>query len=169
VNVRGIAADLLAITITNRQKSLRIDRKRMRRAIQTILRDADIAEAQISVAVVDDVTIAKLHERFLSDPDPTDVLSFLMERSPKVLEGEVVVSADTAQAAAPRYGHTAEDELLLYVIHGTLHLVGYDDSTPRMRAVMQRKEREYLAQTETRANRETTSTTKTQRHKAGAR
>ena len=136
---------LITISITNRQKTLPVDRQRMRGAVRAILRDAGIAEAQISMAVVDDAAIAKLHEEFLGDPDPTDVLSFLLERSADVLEGEVVVSAETARTAAPRYGCTAEDELLRYVIHGTLHLVGYDDATPRKRAVMRKKEREYLA------------------------
>jgi probable rRNA maturation factor len=137
-------ANLISITITNRQKTLPVDRKRIRGAMRAIVRDAGVAEARINVAVVDDATIAQLHQQFLGDPDPTDVLSFLLEQPPNALEGDVVVSADTAQAYAPRYGCTPEDELLRYVIHGTLHLVGYDDVTPQKRATMQRKEREYL-------------------------
>jgi probable rRNA maturation factor len=134
---------IATIHITNRQKTLPVDRRRMRRAILAILRDAGISAANISVALVDNPTIAKLHERFLGDPNPTDVLSFLLERSEKSLEGEVVASADAARASAPRYKSTPEDELLLYVIHGTLHLVGYDDATPRQRAAMRKKEMEY--------------------------
>ena len=72
------------------------------------------------------------------------MLSFVLERSEQSLEGEVVVSAETALACAARYKSTPEDELLRYVIHGTLHLVGYDDATPRQRAAMRRKERKYL-------------------------
>jgi probable rRNA maturation factor len=135
---------LITIAITNRQKGMRIDRLRMRRAIRAILHDAEVTEAQLSVAVVDDPAIAKLHDEFLDDPDPTDVLSFLLERSPNALEGEVVVSADTARRIAPKYGCAAETELLRYVIHGTLHLVGYDDATPPQRAAMKRQERKYL-------------------------
>jgi probable rRNA maturation factor len=135
---------LITITITNRQKTLRIDRKRIRGAVHAVVQDAGIAEAQIGVAIVDDAAIAKLHDEFLGDPEPTDVLSFVLERSERSLEGEVVVSADTARAFAPRYGCTAEEELLLYVIHGTLHLVGYDDTTPRKRAVMRKREQKYL-------------------------
>jgi probable rRNA maturation factor len=135
---------LIAIHITNRQKTLPVDRRRMRRTIQAIVRDAGIAEAKIGIALVDDPTIAKLHQQFLDDPEPTDVLSFVLDRSGQSLEGEVVASADTARACAPKYKSTPEDELLLYVIHGTLHLVGYDDVTPRQRAVMRKKETEYL-------------------------
>ena len=116
----------------------------MRRAVLAIVRDAEISEAQISVAVVDDPTIAELHKKYLGDPDPTDVLSFVLEQSFGVLEGEVIVSAETALASAPRYGCTADDELLRYVIHGTLHLVGYDDTTPPGRAVMRKQEKKYL-------------------------
>jgi probable rRNA maturation factor len=132
------------LSITNRQKTLPIDRRRIRRAILAILRDADVTDANLSVAIVDDPTIAELHERFLNDPTPTDVLSFVLERSETFLEGEVVVSADTAAANAKRYRSTPEDELLRYAIHGTLHLVGYDDLAPAERAVMRRREKKYL-------------------------
>jgi probable rRNA maturation factor len=160
---------LITVTITNRQKALRIDRKRLRGAIQAIVRDAAIGNARISVAVVDDAAIAKLHDEFLNDPAPTDVLSFLLERSPQMLEGEVVVSTDTARTVAPRYGSSAEDELLLYVIHGTLHLVGYDDATPRKRAVMQKEEQKYLSLSRTHTKNTlkgvTTETQRTRREK----
>jgi len=135
---------VIVIHITNRQKTLPVDRRRMRQAVRAIVRDAGISEATISIAIVDDPTIAKLHQQFLDDPEPTDVLSFVLERSEQSLEGEVVASADTARTCAPRYRSTPEEELLLYVIHGTLHLVGYDDTTPRRRAVMRKKEMEYL-------------------------
>ncbi|MEN6404868.1 MAG: rRNA maturation RNase YbeY [Thermoguttaceae bacterium] len=137
---------MISISITNRQKKLPVDRRRMRLALRAILDDADIADAQLSVAVVDDPTIARLHDEFLNDPTPTDVLSFVLERSAGLLEGEVVASADTASRCAARYGNTPERELLLYVIHGALHLVGYDDTTPEQRAVMRKKEKKYLGQ-----------------------
>jgi probable rRNA maturation factor len=136
---------LISITITNRQKRLPIDRRRIRRAVGAIVRDAAISNAQIGVAVVDDPAIAKLHDEFLDDPTPTDVLSFVLERSLQCLEGEVVVSADTAAGNAPHYSSTPEDELLRYVIHGTLHLVGHDDATPKGRAAMRKREQQYLS------------------------
>jgi probable rRNA maturation factor len=58
----------------------------------------------------------------------------------------VIVSADTARAAAARYRCPPAHELALYVIHGTLHLVGYRDDTPRARAAMSATQRRYLAQ-----------------------
>jgi probable rRNA maturation factor len=101
-------------------------------------------DAAIGVPVVDDSTIARLHGEFLDDPTPTDVLSFVLENSPDRLEGEIAVSADTARSSAESYDWPPENELLLYVIHGTLHLVGYDDITPKKRKIMRQKEQEFL-------------------------
>lgn len=113
--------------------------------MRIILEDESIERAKIDVAVVDDLTIAELHQRYLNDPEATDVLSFVLEQTSKYLEGEIVVSADTAAASAPNYNWTAANELLLYVIHGALHLVGYDDTATKKRSIMREKEGEYLA------------------------
>jgi probable rRNA maturation factor len=134
---------LISIRIANRQKAVHLDRVRVRQTIRAILADAGIQQAAISVAVVDDPAIAALHEQFLDDPSPTDVLSFVLEQTPETLEGEVVASADTAAASAPRYHSTPEEELLLYIVHGTLHLVGFDDVTPPLRKRMRAAERKY--------------------------
>ena len=108
-----------------------------------MLRAAGVAHARISVALVDDETIARLNWRYLRHRGPADVLSFVLDDRDG-LEGEVVVGAETALRAAPKYGWLPHDELLLYVVHGMLHLVGYDDRTARQRAEMQRKEKEVL-------------------------
>ncbi len=91
---------MLSITVTNTQSQLPVDKKRLREAVRMILQDESIYRAKIGVAVVDDATIAQLHQRYLGDPDPTDVLSFVLEQSPKYLEGEIVVSAETARQSA---------------------------------------------------------------------
>lgn len=110
-----------------------------------ILEDEAVERAEISLAVVDDATIRRLNGEYLGRDETTDVLSFLLERDEGSLEGEVIVSAETARSTAPRFGWTADDELLLYVIHGILHLVGYDDATAGQRARMRRREAAYLA------------------------
>jgi probable rRNA maturation factor len=143
-----LAASLYHIAITNCQKTLPIDRRKIRRAVSEILRDAGIVHAEISIAIVDDPTIAKLHAEYLDDPTPTDVLSFVLEQTEQKLEGEVIASADTAKAYAPRFRSEPDEELLRYVLHGTLHLVGYDDTTPAKRSVMRKQERKYLERVE---------------------
>jgi len=137
--------DVIAIDVTNRQTALPLDEPRLRQAVRMILQDASIPEAQIGVAVVDDATIHELNRRYLEHDEATDVLSFVLERSERYLEGEVVVCADVAREAAPRFGWSAQDELLLYVIHGTLHLLGCDDAEPTDRAEMRGRERTYLS------------------------
>jgi len=136
---------VIAIEVINRQTELPVDRRLLKRAVRMILKEDAIPEARISIAVVDDATIHGLNRQYLKHNEPTDVLSFVLERSARLLDGEVVVSADTARAVAPRFGWSAGDELLLYVIHGTLHLVGCDDVTPADRAEMRARERACLA------------------------
>ncbi len=135
---------MIQVAIANKQQHLKIDRRTIRRTVQQILLDHGVTEALVSVAVLDDAAIAELHARYLGDPEPTDVLSFPLEQAAGRLEGEVVVSAQTAVAVARRYKTKPETELLRYVVHGTLHLVGYDDGTRTERARMRAGERRYL-------------------------
>lgn len=136
---------MIHVEISNRQQALPVDRRLLRRAVRAVLTEEGIADAEISLAIVDDPTIRDLHRRYLGHDDPTDVISFVLERTETWLEGEVIVSADTARTAAPRYGCSPAEELLRYVIHGTLHLAGYRDDTPRERTTMRAGERKYLA------------------------
>ena len=136
---------MLSIDISNRQTALPFDAQRLKRTAEALLRDAGIDSAELSIAVVDDPTIHQLNRQFLEHDQPTDVLSFLLEREGGHLEGEVIVSSETALRSAARYGWSPEDELLLYLIHGTLHLVGYDDHTSEERVAMRAGERRYLA------------------------
>jgi len=132
------------IEISNRQNLLAIDIKRLRGAVAAVLEEEGFENAAIDIAVVDDPTIHDLNRRFLNHDEPTDVLSFPMGDS-EGLEGDVIVSAETALRSAGRYDWPAADELLLYVIHGTLHLVGYDDIDDVSRAEMRSREKHYLA------------------------
>jgi probable rRNA maturation factor len=134
-----------SIAVANRQKLLKIDVRLLKRYVRQILDDASIASSDISIAVVDDREIARVHGEFLDDPTPTDVISFILDCSDGHLEGEIVASAETAQARAAEYEQSPERELLLYVIHGALHLVGYDDTTAAERKKMRAQEKHYLA------------------------
>jgi len=136
---------MIDVAVSNRQTRLAVDGDRLGEAVRAVMAGSTISRAEISVVVVDDPTIHDLNRRFLDHDWPTDVISFPLEQEDGYVEGEVVASADTALAEAPTYGWSGEDELLLYVIHGTLHLVGYDDATPEEKAEMQRRQREILA------------------------
>jgi probable rRNA maturation factor len=119
--------------------------KRLKEAAKRVLREAEVAAAEVSLAVVDDATIHRLNRRHLSHDYPTDVLSFLLADPPPCLEGEVIVSWDRACEVARQYGWPVEDELLLYVIHGMLHLVGYDDHDSQQLQRMREAETRHLA------------------------
>lgn len=117
------------ISLTNETETP-VDVEQIERAIRWALADSPYEEAIVSVAIVDDDTIHELNQQFLAHDYPTDVLSFTLEDDPPRLEGEIIASVDTARQNALEAGWSADDELLLYVIHGTLHLAGYLDKDP---------------------------------------
>jgi len=112
--------------------------------VKAIMEDHGFNEGEVSLAIVDDPTMHQLNREHLQHDYPTDVLSFVLESAKPMLDGEVIVSCDTAQKVAPEYSWSAQNELLLYFIHGSLHLVGYDDHNDEDRAAMRAKEAEYL-------------------------
>ncbi len=138
-----MAHDNYRIEIADRQ-SHTLDHQRIVAAISMILDDHHYQKAEVSVALVDDETIHHLNRQYLQHDYPTDVLSFLLESSDDFLEGEIIVSTDTAQGFACQLQITLEQELMLYIIHGALHLVGLDDTDPTSTAEMRTAEQKYL-------------------------
>ena len=116
---------------------------------------AEAASVAISVALVDDPTIRALHREFQDQDSATDVLSFPLSDDgdgPDAFDpdaegpgGEVVVSVDTARREAATRGVPFEAELSLYVIHGVLHIIGYDDLEDAPRERMRAAEARHLA------------------------
>ena len=135
----------LTINVTSQQTALTVDKRRLAQAVRRVLREAGLLRAVVSVAVVDDAAIRRLNARYLGHDFATDALTFTLDSSDDFVEGEIIVSAETAVAAAPGFASTSDDELLLYVIHGALHLVGYRDDTETGRAEMREKERYHLS------------------------
>ncbi|MCB9908684.1 MAG: rRNA maturation RNase YbeY [Planctomycetes bacterium] len=108
--------------------------------VQAALDHGDRPEAELSVVFVDDPTLARMHAEFLGDPSPTDVISFdLGDEGPGPV-GELYVSVDCARRVAAERGVPVERELALYLVHGTLHLCGWDDHDPEDRAEMRQAE-----------------------------
>lgn len=135
---------MLDIACANLQSRI-VDESRLIDAVGRVMQAAGIARGEISLTIVDDARMHQLNREHLQHDYPTDVLSFLLERTDDRLDGEIIVSADYAAAEAERYHWPAEDELLLYAVHGALHLVGCDDTTPAAAAEMRRQERDILA------------------------
>ena len=135
----------LRISIASPQELVPIDRGRMREIVRAILREEGVSEAEISLAFVDNLAIHQLNKRYLGHDEPTDVLSFPMsDPGSKRLTGELVIGAEVAQIEAESRGHDVQTELALYVIHGLLHLCGYDDKSSSDAEEMRERERDYL-------------------------
>jgi len=115
------------VVIANEQSMLSIDKSQLQTAVATVVRESAYQSGTVSIALVDDPTIHEINRQYLGHDYPTDVLSFVLEDRQPYLEGELVVSTDTASAGAVEYEWPASSELLLYVIHGALHLVGFRD------------------------------------------
>jgi probable rRNA maturation factor len=97
---------------------------------------------ELSLVLVGDRRMAELHQQFLEIPGPTDVLTFPLDTDGKgrVIAGEIVICTAEAARVARRLGTTVERELLLYALHGILHLIGHDDRTDAGFAAMHRTE-----------------------------
>jgi probable rRNA maturation factor len=134
------------IAVASPQEIVVIDRARMREIARTVLDGEKVADAEISLAFVDNATIHALNKRYLDHDEPTDVLSFpLSEPNAKRLAGELVIGVEVAIAHAQERGHDVQLELGLYVIHGLLHLCGYGDKSKEAAQEMRQRERHYLA------------------------
>jgi len=121
---------MFSVLITNEQSTVEIDTAQIELAVNQVVEEAGVITGDVSVAIVDDPTMHQLNIEYLNHDYPTDVLSFVLERDEEHLEGEIIVSVDTAVELARDYQWSWENEFLLYIIHGCLHLVGYDDKDP---------------------------------------
>ena len=106
---------------------------------------------RLSVAVVGATAMASLHRRFLGQPGPTDVLTFDLDtdHGDGYVDGEIVICSDVARRRAARRGRSlqaARAELALYLVHGILHLAGYDDRTSTGSTRMHAREDELLTE-----------------------
>jgi probable rRNA maturation factor len=101
---------------------------------------------ELSVAIVPSSRIAQIHERFLDQRGPTDVLTFELEHNARgeSISGEIVICSTIAKSRAKSLGHPVCHELLLYAVHGLLHLSGFDDRTAAAFAAMHAREDEIL-------------------------
>jgi probable rRNA maturation factor len=136
---------VIRLHIRNLQKKLPPDRNLVRKIVQTVCsKEISCPDCRITICFVTDPAIRKLNARFHGSDVPTDVLAFSLGDGPECVIADVFVSADTAVAQAKDYGTRPAQEMCLYVIHGLLHIAGFNDLTKADRLVMRRKEKEYL-------------------------
>ena len=135
----------MAFQVKNRQRKIKLDIRLLREVGETTLAKMGAAGAECGLLLVGDRTMARLNERYRGIARSTDVLSFPMREglfeslSPGLL-GDVVISAETADRQARALGRSLREELAALLIHGILHLLGYDHQTPSGARKMKRLE-----------------------------
>ncbi len=123
-----------------------MDDEAVARAVEAALAFGGREGAHLCVALVDDATLAELHGEWLGDPSPTDVLAFDLSGEGEGPAGEIYASVDCALRAASERGLPVERELTLYLVHGALHLCGFDDREEPDRSRMRMAEAHVLAE-----------------------
>jgi len=138
------------VLISNRQRKVTVDCKRLLRVADLVLESLGFEDAELSVLLVSDRRIQQLNKQYLGRNRPTDVLAFAQwEGGGDALHpdwlGDVVISAETAEEQAVQEGAELNEELDLLLIHGILHLLGYEHTgASEEAAVMGRKQKQLL-------------------------
>ena len=130
----------------NNESGVKVDEKNLVQLAGFVLRELRIhPQADLSILLVDEATMTQYHEKFMELPGPTDVLSFPMDElrvpkagqaAPQGMLGDVVLCPQVTARQAPANGRTASDEMAYLLIHGLLHLLGYDHAEPAEEKVM---------------------------------
>ena len=129
------------VAVSNRQRRLKVNTRWLAGIAGRALDFVHDADCQLDIALVDDDTIARLNAQYHATPGPTDVLSFDYGEG----QGELIISVECVIHQAKCFRTTPARELVLYVVHGILHLHGYDDITARDRRRMRAAERKLMS------------------------
>ena len=137
----------MPVELRNEQVRIRLDARRLRRQAESLLAAVGRAGSTLSILLTDDRRIAPLHERWMGEEGPTDVMSFPTEEKGTFPEmslflGDIVISAETAARRRPKDPHA---EVLRYLVHGLLHLTGHDHRGKAQRLRMERQARQLQA------------------------
>jgi probable rRNA maturation factor len=118
-------------------------------AVRSVLEAENVGDGEISVALVGDEHVQRLHHQYLGETGPTDVISFLLESAGGRLLGDIYIGVDQARRQAGDCGIPLREELLRLAIHGTLHVLGWDhpaDAADRPESEMYLKQEELLGE-----------------------
>ena len=131
------------LVVRNRQRARPLNTKFLRDILRTLLIDElSQNDFEIGISIISEEAMTRMNEGYLRHKGSTDVITFdyADANRPKFLTGEIFVCLDEALIQAPRFGVTWQNELFRYIVHGILHLSGYDDKTASARRKMKREE-----------------------------
>lgn len=137
----------MKITIKNLQNKLLISPVKIKKLILNVLKGEGIKESgYINICFADDPLIKKFNLKFLKTNSSTDVLAFNLNNNleNKILLADIMISTDTAIKNSRKFNTKPEYELMLYLAHGILHILGYDDRDKTQKKQMREKEIEYV-------------------------
>lgn len=138
----------------NNESEVTVDEAKLQRLAKYAFEALHVhPDAELAIVLVDEAAIEQLHVQWMDEPGPTDVLSFPMDElrpgsiekpTPPGLLGDVVICPQVAEQQAATAGHSTEQEILLLLTHGILHLLGFDHATPEEEAEMFGLQRDLL-------------------------
>lgn len=120
--------------ILNRQRAVRVAPRPLANFLQRVKKELDIAESDVTVCFVSDTVIARMNRQYRKKNGPTDVLSFPSEKEREGTRrylGDIAIAPETAKRYAKKNGRSLDGELRVLMLHGVLHLLGYDHETDR--------------------------------------
>jgi probable rRNA maturation factor len=137
----------MKITVKNLQNKLLISPVKIKKLILNVLKGEGMKESgYINICFADDPLIKKFNLKFLKTNSSTDVLAFNLNNNleNKILLADIMISTDTAIKNSRKFNTKPEYELMLYLTHGILHILGYDDRDKTQKKQMREKEIEYV-------------------------
>jgi probable rRNA maturation factor len=148
------------IVIANRQRTKKINLRLLKQISRALLAELALEKAEIGICLVNESEITLLNETFLHHAGPTDVIAFdyvdtgkagsplpaagALRRARPTLHGEIFICVDEAVHQARRFGTSWQSEIVRYLVHGVLHLLGFDDTNVIARRKMKREENRLL-------------------------
>lgn len=134
----------IQIAISLHETCRPVPERPIQRVLRKIASDYGWEQGELSIAIVDDRAIRVVNRDHLQHDYATDVISFDLTESDEFLEGEIIVSITTADRESVHHGWPGDSELILYLIHGMLHIIGLGDKSSADRQAMREAERYYL-------------------------
>jgi probable rRNA maturation factor len=141
------------LVLRNRQRARPLNTKLLRNIVRSLLVDElSRDDFEIGISIIGEEAMTRMNEGYLRHKGSTDVITFDYTDAtrPKCLAGEIFVCLDEALAQAPRFRANWQNELIRYIVHGILHLSGYDDNTAAARGKMKREENRLMRRLTTR-------------------
>jgi probable rRNA maturation factor len=132
----------MTVTIINRQRGRKINPRLLKKIVGTLLTELEIQETELGINLVTASEMALVNETFLQHKGATDVITF--DYSDKTegtfLRGELFICVDEAFSQARKFGTNWQSEVVRYIVHGVLHLLGHNDLKSNLRRKMKREE-----------------------------